>query len=103
MNQISRSACGKPVAADVAGGKATHQTEGIEDIRTVAAEMIAIIVFGQLLLHSFKSQSVGCCQLLNVLFQSRGEFFLGNAADGSELWVHADIGQIVDGTEDAEL
>ena len=65
--------------------------------------MIAVIILLKHPCHLFLAHPIVLRHQFDVLAQGGGEFLLGNAADGSKLWVHRDVGQIVDGAEDAEL
>ena len=53
--------------------------------------------------HLFLAHPIVLRHQFDVLAQGGSELLLGNAADGSKLWVHGDIAQVVDSAEDAEL
>ncbi len=81
----------------------THQTERIEDVWAVSCKMIAVVILLEHPCHLFLAHPIVLRHQFDVLVQGGGKFLFSNAADGSKLWVHGDVGQIVDGAEDAEL
>lgn len=65
--------------------------------------MIAVVILQEHPFHLFLAHPIVFRHQFDIQAECGDEFLLGDAADGSKLWVHGDIGQVVDGAEDAEL
>ena len=78
-------------------------TERIIDVGTILTEMIAVVLPFQVSASFLISPIVCLGHSLDVRFQVCEQFLLGDAAECTEIIVHADVLQIIQFAEDAQL
>ena len=80
-----------------------YQAERIEDIFWFLTEVIAVIKMCQLRQALLVCHAKGFAQRLHIRFHLRSKFGLADTTDGWILVEHADVIEIVEFAEDAEL
>ena len=101
--QERRRAGGKPIAVKLLVVQGIDDAVRIEDILTIDAEMVAIIMLFELSQGLLVGESIMLCHLLDTLTEILGQFRLGNAATTAVLILQRKNLQIVQLAEDAEL
>lgn len=101
--QESRRARGEPIVLVFFGIESIEQAERVVNIRTSLTEMITVILPLQMQACLLVSLIISLGHPLNIGFQLRQQFLLGDAAEGTEVIAHTDILQIVQFAEDAQL
>jgi len=96
------SAGTEPVVSELSGFKGIYHTEGIIDtvgVRREAVAVVALAHFGQSLVRAY---FLFVCQGIDFGAEVADKFRLGDAADGGIALVYADVGELVEVTEDAD-
>lgn len=103
INQKGRSARREPEVLVLLCIESVEQAERIIDVGTILTEMIAVVLPFQVSASFLISPIVCLGHSLDVRFQVCEQFLLGDAAECTEIIVHADVLQIIQFAEDAQL
>lgn len=98
-----RSAGLEPVVADIQKVQGFDDAERIVDIGKVLREMIAVILYLELLQCFFGRPSPLLSQIFDSLLEIVLQFLGGDSADGGISRVERDVGYVVQSAEDVDL